>query len=126
MICPRARDKADQAARAVPSHGGRLAPNRASFEPYEKRLYVALSNADAVAVVDTATGSMIATLSTLLPDQKFRGSFPSALALARTAKHSLLRIQALMPWRCLTSSNLPAVVHARGFVPTEGIPPPWQ
>jgi YVTN family beta-propeller protein len=88
----------------------------------EKRLYVALSNADAVAVLDTATGSVAATLSTLLPDQKFGGSFPTALAQSDDGRTLFVAGSGLDAVGLFDVDNLPAGAHARGFVPTEWYP----
>ena len=74
LVTRHIRLRAPSSAWAAGSH-----PTALLLSPDEKLLYVALSNADAVAVVDTTTGSVV-TLSTLLPDQKFGGSFPAALA----------------------------------------------
>ncbi|HEY6292777.1 MAG TPA: bifunctional YncE family protein/alkaline phosphatase family protein [Terriglobia bacterium] len=56
-------------------------PTALLLSPDEKRLYVALANADRVAVVDTASGQLTALLSTELPGEKYHGTFPNALAL---------------------------------------------
>jgi DNA-binding beta-propeller fold protein YncE len=47
----------------------------------QKLLYVALSNADEVAVIDRESGRVVRHLSTKLPAQAFGGSAPNALAL---------------------------------------------
>jgi hypothetical protein len=52
----------------------------------EKRLYVALAGADAVAVIGSVGGRLIGLLSTLLPGQDYGGSCPSALAKAANGK----------------------------------------
>jgi len=52
----------------------------------EKRLYVALAGADAVAVIGSVGGRLIGLLSTLLPGQDYGGSCPSALAEAANGK----------------------------------------
>src|SRR5215475_4760816 len=48
----------------------------------ERLLYVAMSNADEVAVVERASGNIVDHLSTKLPGQKVGGSAPNALALS--------------------------------------------
>lgn len=55
-------------------------PTAMLLSPDEKRLYVTLSNADRVAVIDTATGEVSGLLVTGLPGQRYGGSFPNALA----------------------------------------------
>jgi DNA-binding beta-propeller fold protein YncE len=55
-------------------------PTNLLLSPDEKRLYVALTNADAVAIVDTEKGSVRSVLSTRLPRQEYGGSMPGGLA----------------------------------------------
>jgi DNA-binding beta-propeller fold protein YncE len=57
-------------------------PTALALSPNETRLYVTLSNADRVAVVDTATGQVAGMLSTELPGQKYGGSVPDALVVS--------------------------------------------
>jgi DNA-binding beta-propeller fold protein YncE len=52
----------------------------------EKMLYVALSNADAVAAVSTDDGQMVGLFSTIPRNQEFSGTYPSALAQSRDGK----------------------------------------
>ena len=54
-------------------------PSDLQLSPDERFLYVALSNADAVAVVDSASGQVIHLSSTNLPGQE-HATYPSALA----------------------------------------------
>lgn len=100
-------------------------PTALLLSPDEKRLYVALSNADAVAVVDTAANAKAPVyLSTLLPGQENGGSYPNALALAADGK--LLFV-------ANASADAVAVFdvgierfglpyYAKGFIPTEWYP----
>ena len=55
-------------------------PSALLLNPDEKRLYVALSNVDLVAVVSTETGKTVAWLSTKPGDEKYGGTTPLALA----------------------------------------------
>lgn len=55
-------------------------PTALLLSPDGKYLYVALANADRVAVVNTATGTVRGYLSTELPGQEYRGAYPNALA----------------------------------------------
>jgi DNA-binding beta-propeller fold protein YncE len=55
-------------------------PTALLLSPDEKRLYVALSNADAVAVVNSASGSVSHLSSTNVAGQEHAGTYPSALA----------------------------------------------
>jgi len=58
-------------------------PTAMLLSPDEKLLYVTLSNADRVAVIETATGTLVGQLSTELPGQRYGGTFPNALAETR-------------------------------------------
>ena len=55
-------------------------PTALLLSPDEKFLYVALSNADAVATVDTSSGKVIHLSSTNLRQQEHAGTYPTALA----------------------------------------------
>jgi DNA-binding beta-propeller fold protein YncE len=63
-------------------------PTRMLLSPDQKILYVALDNADAVALIDTAVYRVIAAIPTLAPDgllhlaTRYRGASPNALALS--------------------------------------------
>ena len=50
------------------------------------RLFVALTNRDEIAVLDTATGKPVSFLSTKLPGQQYGGSDPEYLALSPDEK----------------------------------------
>ncbi|HEV2498697.1 MAG TPA: beta-propeller fold lactonase family protein [Terriglobia bacterium] len=52
----------------------------------EKFLYVALANADRVAVVRVADGKLVALLSTELPGEEYGGTYPNALAQSQDGK----------------------------------------
>jgi DNA-binding beta-propeller fold protein YncE len=56
-------------------------PSAMMLSEDSKLLYVALSNADEVAVIDCESGRVVRHLSTKLPAQVFSGSAPDALAL---------------------------------------------
>jgi DNA-binding beta-propeller fold protein YncE len=100
-------------------------PTALLLSPDEKRLYVALSNADAVAVVDTAAiDKPPAYLSTLLPGQEHGGSYPNALALAGDGKLLFVAnasADAVAVFDVgIEKFSLP--YYARGFIPTEWYP----
>jgi len=57
-------------------------PTAMLLSPDERLLYVALSNADEVAVVDCASAAIVEHLSTKLPGQMVGGSAPNALAFS--------------------------------------------
>jgi DNA-binding beta-propeller fold protein YncE len=101
-------------------------PSALLLSPDEKLLYVALSNADTIAAVSTATGEPVKSFSTALPGQKFRGATPMALAQSPDGK-----------WLFVADASLDAVAvygteHPRGheleqwtadgFIPTEWYP----
>jgi DNA-binding beta-propeller fold protein YncE len=100
-------------------------PTALLLSPNEKRLYVALSNADAVAIVDTAApGKAPVYLSTLLPGQKAGGSYPNALALSADGKQ-LFVANASADAVAVFDVGLEkfsSLYHARGFIPTEWYP----
>ncbi len=50
------------------------------------RLYVALTNRDEIAVLDTGSGKVVSYFSTKLPEQKYGGSDPEYLALSPDEK----------------------------------------
>ncbi len=90
----------------------------------ERTLYVALANADKVAVVDVASGRSTGFLSTKLPGQNFPGAFPTALALDKSEKTLLVadsNVNAIAVFdlhKPLGNGPLPA----SGFIPTEWYP----
>jgi DNA-binding beta-propeller fold protein YncE len=99
-------------------------PTALLLSPDEKRLYVALSNADLVAVISTETGKAEAWLSTKPSDEKYGGTTP--IALAQTSDGRSLFV---------ADASLDAVVvfdttkhHAEkertpdGFLPTDWYP----
>jgi len=105
-------------------------PTALSLAPDEKRLYVALANADRVAAVDTGSGKVAALLSTELPGQKYSGTFPNALALngagdrlyvadASADAVAVLDVGGLAENPAAPSSS---PVAAAGFIPTEWYP----
>jgi hypothetical protein len=88
----------------------------------QKKLFVALSNADRVAVIDTASGRITQWLSTRLPGQQYPGAVPAALALSRDEKtlyvaDANVNAIAVFPLTPSGRSREPA-----GFLPTEWYP----
>ena len=90
----------------------------------EKRLYLTLSNADAVAVIDTGTGTVVTTLSTKLPCQTYSGTYPNALAESADHKRLFVAAASLDAVAVFdlnaNPSNIPQ--PAMGFIPTEWYP----
>ena len=90
----------------------------------DSRLFVALTDRDAIAVLDTKTGKTIATLSTKLPGQMYGGSDPEYLALSPDEKtlFSANSISDSVAVFDLSKLALGAPLHAEGFIPTEWYP----
>jgi DNA-binding beta-propeller fold protein YncE len=95
----------------------------------DKRLFVPLSNSDAVAVVDAKGGRLLRLLSTRLPGQRFGGTFPDALALSSDGKRlfvanatsdavAVFDAAGLEPGTREEATAQPAV----GFIPTDWYP----
>jgi len=105
---------------AVGSH-----PTALLLSPDERRLYVALSNADAVAIVETAAiDKPPFYLSTLLPGQEYGGSYPNALALTADGKQLFVAnasADAVAVFD-VDIEKFPLPSRARGFIPTEWYP----
>jgi YVTN family beta-propeller protein len=97
-------------------------PTAMLLSPDERTLYVVLSNADAVAVIDTGSGTVTATLSALLPGQRYAGTYPNALAQSgRTLFVANASANAVAVFD-LGTENVQPSLQARGFIPTEWYP----
>jgi YVTN family beta-propeller protein len=110
-----------------PATGPGSHPTALVLSPDEKRLYVALANADRVAVIDTASCEVIAWLSTELPGEKYHGTYPNALALNAAgdrlyAADASADAVAVFDVSHLGTSTLADPVAASGFIPTEWYP----
>jgi DNA-binding beta-propeller fold protein YncE len=88
------------------------------------RLYVALTNHDEIAVLDTASGHIVSYLSTKLPGQKYGGSDPEYLALSVDEKmlFSANAISDSVAVFDLTKESGGGETEATGFIPTEWYP----
>jgi DNA-binding beta-propeller fold protein YncE len=87
-------------------------------------LYVALTERDEIAKVDTRTGKVLSYLSTKLPGQKYGGSDPEYLALSPDEK-TLFSADAISDSVAvfdLTKENTSEDAQAVGFIPTEWYP----
>jgi DNA-binding beta-propeller fold protein YncE len=90
----------------------------------EKTLYVALSNADAIAAVNTADGATTQFFTASVPSQKQAGSYPTALAQSADGKRlfaaasSLNAIAVFDP----SASSVPNPRAVLGFIPTDWYP----
>src|SRR5581483_6364191 len=93
-------------------------PTAMLLSPDETQLYVALSNADAVAILETASAKVVRTISTKMPEQEYAGSYPSALALSTDGKKLYVADASLNAVAVVDLGS--AKVH--GFVPTDWYP----
>jgi DNA-binding beta-propeller fold protein YncE len=104
-------------------------PTALLLSPNEKLLYVALSNADTVAVVETATGTVRPLFSTTLRDQKATGTFPFALSQSKDGKQLFVADASINGVAVFDTSGLVAngitpdmAVRFPGFIPTDWYP----
>jgi hypothetical protein len=99
-------------------------PTALLLSPDEKRLYITLANADAVAVVDTATRTLLAMLSTKLPGQRYAGTYPNALAESADRKRLFVAAASLDAVAVFDLNVAPSDTPqaAGGFIPTEWYP----
>ncbi len=103
-------------------------PTAMLLSPDEKSLYVALSNADAVAVVAAESGEIRATLGTTLRSQKFAGTYPIALAQSGDGNRLFVADASSNAVAVFETANLTtkgaddAASSALGFIPTDWYP----
>jgi DNA-binding beta-propeller fold protein YncE len=106
-------------------------PTAMLLSPDEKLLYVALSNADAVAAVSTDNGEIVALFSTIVRNQEYAGTYPSALAQSGDGKRVFAADASSNAVAVLDTSQLIANVphspalnaqSAVGFIPTDWYP----
>ena len=105
-------------------------PTALLLSPDEKLLYVALSNADAVAVVLSATGNVVGFLNTTVRNQQFAGSYPESLAQSADGKKLFVGDASSNAVAVFDMSNLIApggalpggLQPALGFIPTDWYP----
>jgi DNA-binding beta-propeller fold protein YncE len=104
-------------------------PSAMLLSPDEKLLYVALSNADTVAAIETSTGNVFHLFSTTLQGQKSGGTSPSALAQSADGKRLFVADSSLNAVEVIdTSSSVASGITAltgsvsEGFIPTEWYP----
>jgi DNA-binding beta-propeller fold protein YncE len=92
----------------------------------EKMLFVALSNADSVAVVDAASGTVNGFLANSAPGQGFRGSEPEALALSSDETRLFVgdaSLNAVAVFDAIHAVSVGASFEPPlGFVPTDWYP----
>jgi DNA-binding beta-propeller fold protein YncE len=103
-------------------------PTAMLMTPDEKLLYVALSNADKVAVIETGTGTAIHHLGTTLPDQRFAGAWPIALAQEPDGKRLFVADASINAVEVFDTSSVvngiapDKMVAPSGFIPTDWYP----
>ena len=104
-------------------------PTAMLLSPDEKLLYVALSNADAVAVVSTESSQIISLLNTTVRGQELSGTYPSALAQSADGKRLFLADASSNAVAAFDVSNVnpnatgeAAASSALGFIPTDWYP----
>jgi len=104
-------------------------PTTMLLSPDQKYLYVTLTNSDRVAVVDVHAGQIAGLLSTELPEQKYGGTYPDALAQTADGKKlfvadasaDAVAVFDMSHFESQTSSaSTPE--KATGFIPTEWYP----
>ena len=93
----------------------------------EKLLYVALSNADAVAVVSTESNKLVALLSTKIKGQEFAGTYPGALAASADGKRLFVADASSNAVAAFDTSTEPKLVgdEAAALLPLGFIPTDW-
>ena len=105
-------------------------PTAMLLSPDEKLLYVALSNADAIAVVSPESARIVALLSTTVRNQEFAGTSPSALAQSSDGKRLFVADASSNAVAVFDTSSLnptapvgeSAPSPALGFIPTDWYP----
>ena len=104
-------------------------PSAMLLSPDQDLLYVALANADSVAVVSVSTGQVVRYLSTRLPGQEYGGSVPNALALSDDGKQLFVADASADAVAVFDVSSLAHLQHpilaaqtAIGFIPTDWYP----
>ena len=103
-------------------------PTAMLLSPDERLLYVALSNADAVAAIDTASGSLVHLVSTKIAQQNYAGTAPNALAQSLDGKRIFvanadLNAVAVFDREALEKADVSVPSDsALGFIPTDWYP----
>lgn len=104
-------------------------PTAMLLSPDERYLYVTLTNADQVAVVDVQTGQIAGLLSTELPEEKYGGTSPDALAQTPDGSRLFVADASAdavavfdMSHFASRQSNSSTPEKAVGFIPTEWYP----
>lgn len=93
----------------------------------QRSLFVTLSNRDEVAVVNTPDGKVLEYLSTLLPRQKFPGTYPNGLAQTADGKRLFVAnassdAVAVFAKEDHAGGKAKSGYKLKGFIPTEWYP----
>ena len=121
---------AGRVQRMIPLHkpssplAGGSHPTALLLNADNSRLFVALTDRDEIAVLDTSTGKPLAYLSTRLPGQLYGGSDPESLALSPDEKtlYSANPISDSVAVFDLTRLSGQQSLQATGFIPTDWYP----
>jgi DNA-binding beta-propeller fold protein YncE len=101
-------------------------PTALLLSPDERFLYVALANADAIAVVDAESGKLVRLASTNLPGQSYSGTYPNALAQSEDGNRVFVADASLNAVAVFNASDLAkrdsTPAPTLGFIPTEWYP----
>jgi len=99
-------------------------PTAMLLSPDEKLLYIALSNADSVAVVSTESGEVLAQLNTTVRNQHYAGTYPTALAQSTDGKRLFVADSSSNAVAVFDTTDLrtKATDPALGFIPTDWYP----
>jgi YVTN family beta-propeller protein len=93
-------------------------PEKSLLDPGGRFLFVACGNDDSVAVIDTKTDSLIATLPVGIPGYRYKGAMPTSLAL--DVKRRLLFVT-LGGWNAVAVLDL-TQLRVLGRIPTGWLP----
>ena len=103
-------------------------PTALTLSSDEKLLYVALSNADKVAVLDPETGEVLQNLSTMMPGAEVGGSYPEALALSADGNRLFVADSGINAVAIFDLTSLHQGIRSLselkplGFIPTDWYP----
>ncbi|HYH00031.1 MAG TPA: beta-propeller fold lactonase family protein [Terriglobales bacterium] len=97
-------------------------PTAMLLSPKQNLLFVSLSNRDEIAVISTRTGRVVRYLSTILPNEKFAGTFPNALAQTPDGRRLFVANASSNAVAVFDSGREPGQHRIRGFIPTEWYP----
>ena len=98
-------------------------PTAMLLSPDEKTLYVALSNADAVAEVSTENGELIASLNTTVRAQQYPGTYPIALAQSQDGKRLFVADASSNAIAVFDTSNVQPIIDPHAVPDASNIRP---